>query len=200
MVIGRASAAEADYFQGDILGVKLYNKEVSASTIQNAFSPETLVAHIPQAPSESRRTDDGRLCLSPCSPQLPAGAGIKLTKPAVLLSCIDTIRRPEFDGFEGQKVLAICPPGCLHANVLLEGCKVFSSRSSVCKAGLHSGALPLEGGELVVTLVGGLTSYEASNGHHGSFCCWKTPVVISLILSRYPKLSIYWTRPTSLLR
>ncbi|KAL8448252.1 hypothetical protein Emag_004020 [Eimeria magna] len=166
----KAAVTEADYFEGDILGVKLYNQEVQAPTIQSAFSPASLAAHIPQAPSETRRTDDGRLCLSACSLQIPAGAGapVRPTKPAISLSCVDSLRRPEFNNFTGQKILAVCPPDCLHVNAPLEGCKVFTPRSSICKAGLHAGAVPKEGGELVVTLVAGLTSYEASQGHFGS--------------------------------
>ncbi|KAL8427591.1 hypothetical protein Efla_005766 [Eimeria flavescens] len=188
MVIGRASAAEADYFEGDILGVKLYNQEVSAATIRNAFSPESLAAHIPQAPSESRRTDDGRLCLSACTFQIPVGAGapIRPTKPAVALSCVDSLSRPEFNNYAGQKVLAACPPDCLHANAPLEGCKIYTSRSSICKAGLHAGAIPKEGGELVVTLAVGLSSHEASHGHYGSLsgaCETATGLSVNVIFS-----------------
>lgn len=169
MVIGRASAAEADYFQGEILGVKLFNQEVSPTTIQNAFTPETLVAHIPQGPSETRRTDDGRLCQSGCSSRVPAGdrAATKPTKPAIPLSCTDSLRRPEFNGFEGQRLLALCPPDCIHANTPLEGCRTFTPRSSICRAALHEGAIAPEGGEIVVTLMAGLTSYEASQGRYG---------------------------------
>ncbi|KAL8275977.1 hypothetical protein Esti_000093 [Eimeria stiedai] len=193
MVIGRASAAEADYFEGDILGVKLYNQEVQAPTIQSAFSPESLAAHIPQAPSETRRTDDGRLCLSACSLQIPAGAGapVRPTKPAISLSCVDSLRRPEFNNFTGQKILAVCPSDCLHANAPLEGCKVFTSRSSICKAGLHAGAVPKEGGELVVTLVGGLTSYEASQGHYGIRSAQSTrPELRSFVVETAPPFRV----------
>ena len=190
MTIGRASAAEADYFEGDILGVKLFSQEVPATTIQNAFSAETLAAHIPQAPSESRRTEDGRLCLSPCSLQGPrwaaaaaAAAAARVTKPAVLLSCTDSLRRVEFNGRIGQTFLAVCPPDCLHAKALLEGCKFFTARSSICKASLHTVAMPKEGGEVLLTVAEGRTFYDASQGHFGThvfdsrmqqihhFCC-----------------------------
>ncbi|CDI78250.1 CpCCp3, multidomain extracellular protein with a signal peptide and the following architecture: LH2+LCCL+2xSR+LCCL+pentraxin+2xLCCL, related [Eimeria acervulina] len=176
MTIGRASAAEADYFEGDILGVKLFSQEVPATTIQNAFSAETLAAHIPQAPSESRRTEDGRLCLSPCSLQGPrwaaaaaAAAAARVTKPAVLLSCTDSLRRVEFNGRIGQTFLAVCPPDCLHAKALLEGCKFFTARSSICKASLHTGAMPKEGGEVLLTVAEGRTFYDASQGHFGFY-------------------------------
>ncbi|CDI84603.1 Chromosome III, complete sequence, related [Eimeria praecox] len=173
MIIGRASAAEADYFEGDILGVKLFNQETPTATIQNAFTPETLAAHLPQAPSESRRTEDGRLCLSPCSVQGPlwaaaaAAAAARPTKPAVSLSCTDSLRRVEFNGCIGQKFLALCPPDCLHANAPLEGCKLFTSKSSICKAALHAGAVPKEGGEVLLTVSEGQPVYDASQGHFG---------------------------------
>lgn len=174
MIIGRASAAEADYFEGDILGVKVFNQEAPVTTIRDAFAPETLAAHAPQAPSESRRTDDGRLCLSPCSLQGPlwaaaaaAAAAAKPTKPAVSLSCTDSLRRADFNGHIGQKFLAICPPDCLHANAPLEGCNLFTAGSSICKASLHSGAVPKEGGEVLLTVTEGLEFYDASQGHFG---------------------------------
>ncbi|OEH79807.1 scavenger receptor protein sr1 precursor [Cyclospora cayetanensis] len=183
MMIGRASAAEADYFQGDILGVKLYNREVPVATIRNAFTAETLTVHLPQAPGESRRTEDGRLCLSPCTAQRPAWAdeASRPTKPAVVLSCTDSLRRHEFNGYVGQKVLAHCPPDCLHASGPLEGCKTYTSKSSICKAGLHSGALPKEGGELVVVVAEGLPSYDASQGHFGrqGKLCWEASSCIT---------------------
>ncbi|CDJ60735.1 scavenger receptor protein SR2, putative [Eimeria maxima] len=176
MIIGRASAAEADYFEGDILGVKVFNQEAPVTTIRDAFAPETLAAHAPQAPSESRRTDDGRLCLSPCSLQGPlwaaaaaAAAAAKPTKPAVSLSCTDSLRRADFNGHIGQKFLAICPPDCLHANAPLEGCNLFTAGSSICKASLHSGAVPKEGGEVLLTVTEGLEFYDASQGHFGLF-------------------------------
>lgn len=195
MVIGRANAAEADYFQGNILGVKLFNQEVPAPTIKNAFSPETLAAHIPQAPSESRRTDDGRSCLSACFPQKPASADVapRPTKPAIFLSCVDSIRRLEFNGYIGQKILASCPPECLHATGPLEGCKVYTSKTSICKAGLHAGAIPKEGGELLVTLVSGLASYEGSQGHFGELHSTGSSMVVLRHRNRSPKLAIYST-------
>lgn len=172
MIIGRASAAEADYFEGDILGVKLFNQEVPIATIQKAFSAEALAAHVPEVPSESRRTDDGRLCLSACSPQRPAWAAAAAAaaipaKHAVYLSCSDSLRRPEFNGHIGQKILAHCPPDCLQGIAPLEGCRYYTSKSSVCKAGLHAGAVPKEGGNLLVTLAAGRASYDASQGHFG---------------------------------
>lgn len=202
MIIGRASAAEADYFQGEILGIKLFSQEVPASTIQKAFIPETLAAHIPQAPSETRRTDDGRLCLSPCSSKILSwgGATTRSAKPAVFLSCGDSLRRPEFNGYVGQKILALCPPDCLHAAAPLEGCKTFTPKSSICKAGVHAGAIPKEGGELLVTVAEGLNSYEASQGHFGGCAGTCALAAVARPPVRYPKLAIDHSRASVFLR
>ncbi|CDJ48542.1 Multidomain scavenger receptor protein PbSR (Precursor), related [Eimeria brunetti] len=176
MIVGRASAAEADYFEGDILGIKVFNEEIPIATIRSALTPETLAAHLPQAPSESRRTEDGRLCLSPCSFQGPqwaaaaaaaAEAAGRSIRPAVSLSCSNCLRRPEFNGPLGHQFLVLCPPDCLHVNSVLEGCSLYSARSSICRAALHAGALPREGGEALVTVAAGLTAYDASQGHFG---------------------------------
>lgn len=169
MTIGRASVHESDFFIGNILGVKVFDQVLSPTGTGKPFDIETLPESLFREPSGPRMTEDGRICLSPCTPSHPSVPVVSSIspRPAIVLSCTDSLFRPEFNGHTDKKYLVFCGPGCLYATSILEGCKSYSSRSSVCKAGLHSGVILEKGGYFLVTVREGLTDHSASRGHYG---------------------------------
>lgn len=166
MTIGRASVHESDFFIGNILGVKAFDQVLSPGGAENPLGTETLAQRLSKERTGPRIAEDGRICLSPCTPFHPA-VPLVPSRPAITLSCTDSLFRPEFNGHTGQRHLVFCGKGCHDVASILEGCKRYSSRSSVCRAGLHSGVIPPKGGYLLVTIMEGLADYAAARGHLG---------------------------------
>ncbi|PFH36852.1 hypothetical protein BESB_050440 [Besnoitia besnoiti] len=169
LIIGRASASESDYFKGEIIAVHLFDYVLSPAQITQLRRETGPVPEPGRMPRGLRRTEDGRVCISSCSAQEPslAEGGRPATNAALRLTCKDTLLKPEFSGATGHKVLVSCPADCALSPAELHGCKIYSADSSICKAALHMGVIQRHGGEAVVTLHDGMTSYTASRGHYG---------------------------------
>lgn len=134
-------------------------------------------------PSGERRTDDGRVCLSPCSAEEPVLNEIPKsalpTNPAIQLTCDDTLLREAFNGETEQRLLVSCPAKCGLSLAPVYGSKVYAESSSICKAALHSGAIGPEGGEAVVVIHNGLKSYSSSTGKNGEISAAHAPVRVA---------------------
>ena len=69
------------------------------------------------------------------------------------------------DSIKGRKIIenkfiALCPQNCTSGS--LWGSKSYTTDSSICKAGIHSGVITLAGGKLKVEIVPGQTQYDGS--------------------------------------
>lgn len=158
---------------GDIAGVHLYDYVLSPAQIAR-LRKEAGPAPEPGRVSRGlRRTEDGRVCITPCSTEQPLAVegGRPPTNAPVQLTCEDTLLKPQFNGVAGHKVLVSCPADCAYSKGELHGCQIYSADSSICKAALHAGAIQRHGGEAVVTTHDGLASYTASRGHYGNRPC-----------------------------
>jgi hypothetical protein len=67
----------------------------------------------------------------------------------------------ELHGGPGQVFAVACPPGCA-ATGGLWGTDLYTGDSAVCKAGIHAGAIPPEGGVVMVRLDLGQPAYRGS--------------------------------------
>ncbi|CBZ50802.1 hypothetical protein NCLIV_038770 [Neospora caninum Liverpool] len=190
LMIGRASATESDYFMGEITCVHLFDYVLSPAQIAQLRKEIGPVPEPGRVPRGLRRTEDGRVCISPCSPQEPSvnGGGRPPTNAPIQLKCEDTLLRPEFSGATGHKLLVSCPADCAHSPGPLHGCQIYSADSSICKAALHMGAIQRHGGEAVVTLHDGMSSYTASRGHYGVLSiATSSPQVLSFSVTSAPQ-------------
>ncbi|CBZ52664.1 hypothetical protein NCLIV_024520 [Neospora caninum Liverpool] len=165
LTIGRAADSESEYFMGHITALKVFAYALSPEQVQQvAAEAGAGLGEGGPVPRGERRTDDGRVCLSPCSSEEPLLNEIPKsslpTNPAIQLTCEDTLRREEFNGVTEQRFLVSCPSGCTSKVAPVYGSKVYAEASSVCKAALHNGALTAQGGELVVATHSGLKSYS----------------------------------------
>jgi len=68
---------------------------------------------------------------------------------------------------EAPYALFVCPAGCADESYSLWGTDVYTLDSSVCAAGLHSGALSSAGGVILVTWLPGQESCAASDRNGG---------------------------------
>ncbi|EPR62489.1 scavenger receptor cysteine-rich domain-containing protein [Toxoplasma gondii GT1] len=172
LIIGRAADSESEYFIGHITALKVFSYALSPEQVRHvaAEAGSGLGAGGP-VPRGERRTDDGRVCLSPCSSEEPLLNEIPKsslpTNPAIQLTCEDTLRREEFNGITEQRFLVSCPSDCTSKVAQVYGSKVYSEASSLCKAALHSGALATQGGEVIIVTHSGLKSYSGSTGKNG---------------------------------
>ncbi|XP_026190061.1 uncharacterized protein LOC34618374 [Cyclospora cayetanensis] len=171
IIIGRAASTDTDYFVGTISSLQVFNNVLSPDQVK------FLATQVPEAVPTTdilsggeRRTVDGRVCLSPCSPEEPFLEGEHQwphpTNPAVLLSCTDNGWLPAFNGFTDSRFLITCPEDCHKAKAPLKGNKVYTPDSSVCKAAIHVGVLDLHGGEAVLVVHNGINNYASAQGKH----------------------------------
>lgn len=136
-------------------------------------------------PGGERRTQDGRVCLSPCSPEEPFQEEEHLwthpTNPSIELACTDNGWLPAFNGFTDSRFLIRCPEDCHKAKAPLKGSKVYTPDTSVCKAAIHVGVLDLHGGDAVLVVHNGINNYTSGTGKHGNVLIspnWWTQTVI----------------------
>ncbi|PFH37729.1 scavenger receptor cysteine-rich domain-containing protein [Besnoitia besnoiti] len=172
LTIGRAADSESEYFIGQITAMRIFDYALSPEQVQYVATHAAAGLGVGgPVPGGERRTDDGRVCLSPCSSEEPLLNEIPKsslpTNPAIQLTCEDTLMREEFNGTAEQRLLVSCPSDCTSKVAPVYGSKVYGETSSVCKAALHSGAMTAQGGELVVVLHNGLKSYSGSSGKNG---------------------------------
>jgi hypothetical protein len=68
----------------------------------------------------------------------------------------------QIKGEAGDTFQVSCPDACLETDGYLVGTDVYTSNSSICKAGIHAGAIPRTGGLVVVQLQPGRPAYRGS--------------------------------------
>ncbi|KAL8440393.1 hypothetical protein Efla_000281 [Eimeria flavescens] len=172
IVLGRAAAADTDYFVGAISSLQIFNYVLSPEQVKflSTQAPEVSAAS-DITPGGERRTLDGRVCFSACSPEEPfleeEHTLAHPTNPSINLACTDNGWLPEFNGLTDARFLITCPADCHKAKAPLKGSKVYSPASSVCKAALHAGVLDLQGGDAVLVVHNGINNYVSSKGKHG---------------------------------
>jgi len=50
----------------------------------------------------------------------------------------------------GDEILVECPEACLNEDVAIYGEHTYSEDSSICLAAFHSGAMPIDGGDVIM--------------------------------------------------
>ncbi|KAL8270855.1 hypothetical protein Esti_005226 [Eimeria stiedai] len=165
--------SDTDYFVGTISSLQVFNYVLSPEQVRflSLQAPEVAGAS-ELTPGGERRTQDGRVCFTACSPEEPFLQGeeawLHPTNPSINLTCTDTGWLPAFNGFTDSRFLIACPEDCHKAKAPLKGSKVYTPDTSVCKAALHAGVLGLEGGEAVLVVHNGISNYTSSKGQHGN--------------------------------
>lgn len=116
MTIGRSSDLETEFFIGDISCVRIFGFVMSPQQIANESSIiENAATACPKGNAysggggRSRYTVDGRLCLTVClartevqQPENVLLTGKQSTKPALKITCMQTLSFDKFDGETGQ--------------------------------------------------------------------------------------------------
>lgn len=159
---------------GTISSLQVFNYVLSPEQVKflSTQAPEGGTAS-ELMPGGERRTEDGRVCFSPCSPEQPLVEGEESwthpTNPSIELTCMDNGWLPQFNGFTDSRFLITCPEDCHRVKAPLKGSKVYTADSSICKAAIHVGVLDLHGGDAVLVLHNGIDNYTSSKGQHGNF-------------------------------
>ncbi|XP_066301432.1 uncharacterized protein [Branchiostoma lanceolatum] len=88
---------------------------------------------------------------------------------------------------DGESTTVQCPDGCLESGSTVWGYVIYTDDSSLCRAAIHDGRIPAEGGEVTVYKLPGQESYLATEQHGittreygswgGSFAFSSDPVV-----------------------
>ena len=158
---------------GTISSLQVYNYVLSPEQVKVLSTQSPPIASASELmPGGERRTEDGRVCLTPCSPDEPfqeeQHSWPSLTNPSIALACTDDGWLPAFNGFSGSHFLVTCPEDCHKSKAPLKGTNVYTPDSSICKAALHVGVLDVHGGNAVVVLHNGISTYVSSEGKHGA--------------------------------
>lgn len=173
LVVGKASEIDSEYFYGQITAVRVFPYVLAPEQIkqvmqESATSPTGGAGNV--LIKGLRRTEDGRICLTPCSteePEVSMLGGKYPTNPSIELSCQDSLLLPDFNGSAGASFRVSCPAGCIHQNGEIKGNKVYTEDSSICRSAIHAGALSRDGGEAIITIHNGQKSYRGERGHSG---------------------------------
>ncbi|CAH1238320.1 CRISPLD1 [Branchiostoma lanceolatum] len=88
---------------------------------------------------------------------------------------------------DGESTTVQCPDGCLESGSTVWGFVIYTDDSSLCRAAIHDGRIPAEGGEVTLYKLSGQESYLAAEQHgittreygswSGSFAFSSDPVV-----------------------
>lgn len=130
----------------------------------------------------------------------PSGKSQNIKKPKVLNPLIDKLPMPptfnakcdttskniHFRGDPGSIFLVNCPSDCLSLKSSIIGTGIYSIDSSICRAGLQSGVITNEGGNLTLVKAYGQNKYFSSNVRS-----------ISSLESNYLKISYFVIAPNS---
>lgn len=73
-------------------------------------------------------------------------------------------------GGAGSQHDYLCPPGCLTGSVW--GTTIYTDDSAICVAAVHAGVASVMGGPIVLTILPGLPSYQASLAHGVTTGTW----------------------------
>lgn len=173
LVLGKSAEIDSDYFIGQILSLEIFDYVMSPDQVEHysRLLQASSDNRINSRHSPTRMTVDGNLCLSSCvkmrAPSQNAGLLAGPTNPAIHLGCHDSLESARFNGATGHEFLVSCGKSCMDPDLVLNGSKVYTPDSSICKAAIHCGAIPKEGGEAVVTILHGRDSYDHRLGHYG---------------------------------
>ncbi len=109
---------------------------------------------------------------APAAAQVPAGTVTDNATGAAATTAQDvtgaiieagcTYDGRQIEGKEGQAFRISCPPGC-EKGQRVYGSGVYTADSDICRAAIHAGAIPAEGGTVTVRLEPGRPAYRGSN-------------------------------------
>ncbi|GIX61317.1 scavenger receptor cysteine-rich domain-containing protein [Babesia caballi] len=195
LIIGKSAETDSDFFVGQILSLEVFDYVMSPDQVQHHSrvlqSMDGNRIHSRHSPT--RMTVEGNLCLSKCvkmrAPASQGGLRGGPTNPAIHLACHDSLEDERFNGATGQEFLVSCSRSCLDPLLPLKGSKVYTPDSSICKAAVHAGAIPKEGGEAIVTILHGRESFDHCMGHYGVLSSkWNQPYMRSFAVRRAPRV------------
>jgi hypothetical protein len=83
-----------------------------------------------------------------------------VTGPLIEAGC--TYDAQQIRGKEGETFRISCPPGCEQGR-RVHGSGVYTADSDICRASIHAGAIPPEGGTVTVRLEPGRPAYRGSD-------------------------------------
>jgi hypothetical protein len=101
---------------------------------------------------------DGRLPASAGSSAAPAAAGAAGGGTVIEAGC--SFDAQQLTGNDGTAFRVACPAGCDSGSVY--GTGVYTADTSICRAGVHAGAIPAAGGTLSIVLEAGRPAYRGS--------------------------------------
>src|SRR5688572_28104082 len=127
--------------------------EAATTTTTAAASPAPSAS---PAPAPAAKPSNGPAA-APASTAAPAGeaaataptvAVAEPTGPVIEAGCSYDAR--QLEGNDGTAFRVSCPASCDKGSVY--GTGVYTADTSICRAGVHAGAIPLEGGTVTVVL------------------------------------------------
>ncbi|GBE58642.1 scavenger receptor cysteine-rich domain-containing protein [Babesia ovata] len=193
LILGKSAETDSDFFVGQLLSLEVFDYVMPPDQVlHHSRLLQTLEGNrIHSRHSSTRMTVEGNMCLSKCvrmrSPAHDSARHGSPTNPAIHLSCHNTLEDERFNGATGNEFLVSCSRSCTDPLLVLKGSKVYTPDSSICKAAVHSGAIPLEGGEAIVTILHGQDSYDRCVGHYGVLSNkWNLPHMRSFSVRRAP--------------
>ncbi|XP_953429.1 uncharacterized protein TA09935 [Theileria annulata] len=191
LILGKMADTDSDYFKGHILGFQAFDYVMSPEQIRQQYASSQNSESLTSNLTKVRLTTEGNVCLTKCMKKFFGKYDVhsNATNPAIKLDCSDTIESENFNGPNGKSFLISCTKSCIDPDLTLKGTKVYTSDSSICKAALHSGAIPKDGGEAILTVLNGLSEYGNCHGHFGiTSQKSNVPFMRSFSLHRAPKL------------
>ncbi|GFE53484.1 scavenger receptor cysteine-rich domain-containing protein [Babesia ovis] len=196
LILGKSAETDSDFFIGQIHSLEVFDYVMSPNQVQhhNRMLKSIDGNRIHSRHSSTRMTVEGNLCLSKCvKMRSPAQESTNTihggpTNPAIHLGCHDSLEDERFNGATGDQFLVSCSRSCTDPLLALKGTKVYTPDSSICKAAVHAGAIPREGGEAIVTILHGQESYDHCMGHYGVVSNkWNQPQMRSFSVRRAPR-------------
>ncbi|CDR97337.1 LCCL domain containing protein, putative [Babesia bigemina] len=195
LILGKSAETDSDFFVGQLLSLEVFDYVMPPDQVMHhSRMLQSLDGNrIHSRHSSTRMTVEGNMCLSKCvrmrSPAHDSARHGSPTNPAIHLACHNTLEDERFNGATGNEFLVSCSRSCTDPLLVLKGSKVYTPDSSICKAAVHSGAIPLEGGEAVVTILHGQDSYDRCVGHYGVLSNkWNQPHMRSFSVRRAPRV------------
>ncbi|KAG8555480.1 hypothetical protein GDO81_017718 [Engystomops pustulosus] len=91
------------------------------------------------------------------NPSDPKTAEVTTQKPIVVVTCTTTARE-----IKGSSAHVLCPAQCVANKQEVLGTDVYTDDSSICRAAIHAGLLPNNGGEVTVWKTPGQADYFGS--------------------------------------
>ena len=80
--------------------------------------------------------------------------------PIYNASCVSTLKDLYFRGDPGSIFMVKCPASCDRVSANVFGISIYTIGSSICKAGIQSGVIYKDGGNLIITKTFGQNNYE----------------------------------------